>query len=1033
MRPNYLQLKAFGPFKNETIHFNHLKNHKLFLISGKTGAGKTTIFDGMMYALFGKASTSDRGESNLRNIFASDDEPTEVKFSFFMQHKQYEIHRNVPYKKSGNTSKTKSQLSVYEIINGEKHLLASTVTTGEKVIMDIVKLNAAQFRKIFILPQGEFKSLLVSGSKEKSDILRSLFDTTKIQQLSILLRDNVSNAQQLIQQLEAELGVQFSLFENLVTVPSELSYQEKHLRIQSALIELYETINLIKEEHAQSRERLQVYAVELKTAQQLKENIENLKRVNAQLQEVKNSEASIKLKEQDLKFLIQLEHYQVTKGDLSHQQEKKLEQQGLLKSLEEQLLTSQTEISNKKKSIKDLSHNQIKMQEYKKFVIKNERYLDNFYKNLSKAITQNTSNILQLENEIKVLQQNLGDIKSLEEQQLKLKHKQLENDSQVNSTHGIIEKLRIQQSNVNKTLLHLEKILRHQKECYALEEKIITEKNALKSLNSSEQVQDIEAIESIKSTLSEGDRCPVCSNIVKRLDNQTHIKAHRHQTNLQAYQKLYDEHYTALNIYISGIETIPEMKERIHFSNDFIVQCEKINAQINAAKYDPLKIELILNIAKFTEHYQALIDDNIKHYQNEIEKYNLDNNALDKQLEKTHEAIQRMHDVSQELEKKKNDLNQLILQNDMHKASEKQFLDETGAINYQQFEHQWYEYKSAYEAYETNLLNAEKQLEQHVRKNISLKENITNVSNQLKEIDIQINKLEERISQYRIPEDILVRYRSADIPQLIGQYEIEIKAFNERMTTLSHEQNRLTELINDKSMPDMEEMNRTHHELMNLVDRLHTKLSTLQEQYKRYSEHMTKLESMLSNYESQSSDIRSLVLLSDVLNGHHTKKIDLESYVLMYYLEQTLIRANIRLKQMTSNRYELCRKNEKEGGGKQGLIIEVFDYNANQTRNISSLSGGETFLASLCLALGLSDFVMQISGGIHLEAVFIDEGFGTLDNDTLEVAINALIELQTSGKLVGMISHVQLLKERIPAILKVTTDGFNSTAAFEIK
>jgi len=205
MRPNVLTLKAFGPLKEETIDFKSLQNHQLFLISGKTGAGKTTIFDGMMYALFGVASTSDREESNLRNINAQDDEPTEVIYKFYMQGKQYEIYRDIPFIKNGNKTKKPTQLNVYEIVQNEKKLLATGLTAGKEKIKDIVKLDAHQFRKIFILPQGEFKSLLVSGSKEKSDILRTLFDTTKIQKLSSQLREKVQQDQKEMLALESEM------------------------------------------------------------------------------------------------------------------------------------------------------------------------------------------------------------------------------------------------------------------------------------------------------------------------------------------------------------------------------------------------------------------------------------------------------------------------------------------------------------------------------------------------------------------------------------------------------------------------------------------------------------------------------------------------------------------------------------------------------------------------------------------------------------------------------------------------------------
>ncbi len=154
--------------------------------------------------------------------------------------------------------------------------------------------------------------------------------------------------------------------------------------------------------------------------------------------------------------------------------------------------------------------------------------------------------------------------------------------------------------------------------------------------------------------------------------------------------------------------------------------------------------------------------------------------------------------------------------------------------------------------------------------------------------------------------------------------------------------------------------------------------------------------------------------------------------MLTYYLEQTLKLSNKRLNQMTNYRYQFQRKTQVTQGY-SGLEIEVVDNYSNRVRDISTLSGGETFLASLALALGLSDYVTQVSGGINLESVFIDEGFGTLDSETLETAIESLVELEQSGKMVGLISHVQELKNRRTALLLVESTGYKSHTRFVIK
>jgi len=156
-----------------------------------------------------------------------------------------------------------------------------------------------------------------------------------------------------------------------------------------------------------------------------------------------------------------------------------------------------------------------------------------------------------------------------------------------------------------------------------------------------------------------------------------------------------------------------------------------------------------------------------------------------------------------------------------------------------------------------------------------------------------------------------------------------------------------------------------------------------------------------------------------------------ERYILAAFLEDIIYAANIRLNKMTSGRYEMFRTEKKERANKQsGLEIEVFDNYTGKKRHVKTLSGGESFMASLAMALGLSDIVQNYAGNVRLDTMFVDEGFGTLDPDALDAAINCLIDLQDSGRLVGLISHVPELKERIEARLEVSTTNIGSTTKF---
>ncbi|RIM88969.1 SbcC/MukB-like Walker B domain-containing protein, partial [Staphylococcus shinii] len=193
---------------------------------------------------------------------------------------------------------------------------------------------------------------------------------------------------------------------------------------------------------------------------------------------------------------------------------------------------------------------------------------------------------------------------------------------------------------------------------------------------------------------------------------------------------------------------------------------------------------------------------------------------------------------------------------------------------------------------------------------------------------------------------------------------------------------------------------------------------------------ISEIKEIIGKLESELTTQQEIFQLAEILAGKNEQKLTLENYVFIYYLERILAQANQRLSLMTGQRYQLVRKSQVSQGY-SGLEIDVFDAHSNQSRHISSLSGGETFQASLALALGLSEIVQQESGGIALDSMFIDEGFGTLDQETLETALDTLLSLKSTGRMVGIISHVSELKQRIPLILEVVTEQYQSVTTFK--
>ena len=213
------------------------------------------------------------------------------------------------------------------------------------------------------------------------------------------------------------------------------------------------------------------------------------------------------------------------------------------------------------------------------------------------------------------------------------------------------------------------------------------------------------------------------------------------------------------------------------------------------------------------------------------------------------------------------------------------------------------------------------------------------------------------------------------------------------------------------------------------IEQFQKELAVLNNNISQYDRVLSRVSEYIGEYEEKKEHFEAVSDLVQKVGGNNESRVSLERYVLTYFLEKILNIANERLLDMTNHRYALVRSRARISR-KTGLDIEVFDYYNNSARHISSLSGGETFQASLSLALALSEAVQQEAGGISLDTMFIDEGFGTLDKETLEIAISTLIDLQSNGKTIGIISHVSELKERLNCILEVTSTDEISKADF---
>ncbi len=318
------------------------------------------------------------------------------------------------------------------------------------------------------------------------------------------------------------------------------------------------------------------------------------------------------------------------------------------------------------------------------------------------------------------------------------------------------------------------------------------------------------------------------------------------------------------------------------------------------------------------------------------------------------------------------------------------------------------------------------------KKLITINSNLNNLKSNLEKSSINLDTLKSKFEtlvnkNFRDIQD----YNMSKVDKLtIDNLENEINLYNDSLIITKNTIDNLNKELRDLSIIDIDKLEQDLKVIEDTKDKLDTNLKTLNLNIDHNKNILNVVKSSYQSIKEKEKQYKIVADLSKLANGSSQSKVSFETFVLSSYFEDVIKEANKRLESMTSKRYYLLRREESKGGGRKGLDLDVYDSHTCKSRPVNTLSGGESFKASLALALGLSDTVQHSAGGIRLDTMFIDEGCGTLDSESLDNAIDTLMELQDNGRIIGVISHVNELKERIPAKLIVEMDNKGSKAYF---
>ena len=916
MRPLKLTVAGFGPYAGiQELDFEKLGSSGLYLITGDTGAGKTTIFDAVTFALFGEASGDNRSPDMLRSKYAREEDPTYVALTFAYDGKEYTVRRNPEYdrlKKSG--SGTTKETAKAELTYPDGRVVTGK-TEVNNAIRSIIGLTKGQFKQVAMISQGDFRDLLQAGTEERQKIFRDIFDTEKYQKLQKQLKTEAAEVQKC---RELAVGSIRQYVEGIVChEDSPLAVDVKAAR--NGDMPITEVQTLLE----------QVLAEDAAHQQQLGGQ---LKQVEAQLESI-------------VAQLTRAEAYRKAMETLENKKQEEAAKAEELEQLEEVLAYTRSTVPEQERLDRELTALELLLPTYDELERdrKDLAEMEGALRRAMSAQAAEQSNQEELTRVLNALREEHKQLQSASVEKEKLQSSRKELTERKDKLDALIQSAdRLEQ---DKQLL--EKL----QQAYLTAE---GESSRLKQVYDGKNKAFLDEQAGIMAAnLTAGVPCPVCGSlehpnlavISDSAPTEADVKAAKAQ-----YEQAQMRTERASGTASTQRGTVAAAEETLRRESAVLlgeIPMEKIRSAAEA-QGAALSVQLAEVCAKITE----------------VQQQETRMGFLDKLIPEKEKALANAEKALTNCREEIAALNASI---DERKA---QIAARIGRLTY----------------------NEKEELKQEMDK---LKQQRDWLKREHTRAEEAYNNCKEKLAAIRATIEEL-RKQTAEAPAVDSD-----------------------ELLRQKDELTVRK------EMLNTAEKeIHSRLTANFTARKNISLKEKEVAELESRYTWMQS-------LSNTANGQvrDKDKIMLETYVQTTYFDRILERANVRLQKMSGGQYDLERRKVADNIRSQtGLDLDIIDHINTTRRSVNTLSGGEAFLASLALALGLSDEV-QMSTGIHLDTLFVDEGFGSLDGESLSKAYATLAGLTEGNRLVGIISHVTELKEKIEKQIVVRKDRSGGSRA----
>ena len=1018
MRPKKLVMQAFGSYGKKTeIDFTKPVQN-LFLITGDTGAGKTTIFDAIVFALFGEASSGNNKKSGeeLQSQFTDFGNEPFVEFTFTekvgSEEEEYRVKRiprhKRPYKRGreGFTDE-KEKVSLFYADDTE---YSQNLKETNARIEEIIKLTKSQFMQVSMIAQGEFMEVLRGDDKQA--IFRKLFGTEIYKELTaqLKLRSDAVKASLMEYSARCELLI-------------------GGIRVPKCVIGEYTAFKMKKDvditDIEKARKELKGLCTELSAILEDKEKEDKevfLKRdkINRELTEGR----------QLLGFFESLiseaeKAYQNLLNELTLNREKLPE---LIKSYEklckdkekagEELSTAVERYNTTAEKVRTALEHFKSLEEKRKE--KNAKEAER--KRQAAAVEEAKKRLTEFESLEKSWTEAVKEVQGLEKRSLLAENKLRTlsmAESELKSLIKNIEELAKDKEKIDEYKEAYEKELISFKEA---EDELIPKRRLFYELRAGLLARDL---------LKEGEPCPVCGSISHPTPcalpkGQEEIKKEDIDRLEEAVSGLKDSVNTKLSLYETSKTKAVEREEHLRIDRDKLFKLinEELFETRAEADLDRLKLDLETlkrELLKEKDEVNAKIKE-LKTIEEKLstaeEKKNLLKNEAETAREReteTAKEISGLVTLISEIEAR------LLFKSreEAKKAEEEERENRAGAeACFKEIEEKSKEAKSLKERTETLIAKLEADSPVFLKNSQTKRE-----------------EYEKALASHNISEEkwtnLVKEYKRSDKDRLQG----EINAYEGNMKAALGMVANMREAVKDKEKPDIEALEREFSAVDEAYNALHKEVEEIRADYRTDKDVLDGINLSLSGRGDAADKYRVLSGLYAKLSGNVTGgRMDIETFVQRQYLEKILVSANKRFSSMTGGQFELrTYEIEKAGQGtNKGLDLMVYSYITGKSRDVRTLSGGESFQAALSLALGMADQIQARSGAVRLDMMFVDEGFGTLDNNARNEAVKILKNMAGGSKLIGIISHVNELKQEIEEQLIVTKDENGSKARWQL-